>query len=227
MSEADLARRYGSIGLRIARLARADDTRPVNPRDSAKSVSAETTLETDVSDPHTLKAILRRLSERVSQRLKKAELAGVTVTLKLKTGDFRTRTRSRQLADPTRLADRIFQAGSHLLERETDGTRYRLIGIGVSDFVDPRLADPDDLVDPASAKRAAAEAAIDRIRDRFGNPAVETGLVFGEIAATRTKGQARLIPPRSGAGDRRIVPFLGPPNRGWRVALDRPLKSSD
>ncbi|SDB16443.1 DNA polymerase-4 [Bauldia litoralis] len=187
MSETDLARRYGSIGLRLARLARADDTRAVNPRDGAKSVSAETTLETDVSDPHKLKAILRKLSERVSQRLKKAELAGRTVTLKLKTGDFRTRTRSRQLVDPTRLADRIFQAGFHMLERETDGTRYRLIGIGVSDFDDPLLADPDDLVDTGSAKRARAEAAIDRIRDRFGNPAVETGLVFGEIRTNRAK----------------------------------------
>lgn len=111
------------------------------------------------------------------------------MTLKLKTGDFRTRTRSRQLADPTRLADRIFQAGFHMLEHETDGTRYRLIGIGVSDFDDPLLADPDDLVDTGSAKRARAEAAIDRIRDRFGNPAVETGLVFGEIPTNRAKPQ--------------------------------------
>ena len=107
------------------------------------------------------------------------------MTLKLKTGDFRTRTRSRQLADPTRLADRIFQAGSHMLAREADGTRYRLVGIGVSDFADPRLADPDDLVDPAASRRRAAEAAIDRIRDKFGNPAVETGLVFEEEAGRR------------------------------------------
>jgi DNA polymerase IV len=182
MSEADLARRYGVIGLRLARLARAEDSRGIDPHGGAKSISAETTLETDVSDPHRLKAILRALSERVSERLKKAGLAGTTVTLKLKTADFRTRTRSRQLADPTRLADRIFQAGSHMLARETDGTRYRLVGIGVSDFTDPRLADPDDLVDPSASRRRAAEAAIDRIRDKFGNPAVETGLVFEEEA---------------------------------------------
>ncbi|MCB1494890.1 MAG: DNA polymerase IV [Bauldia sp.] len=183
MRESDLARRYGSIGLRLSRLANAEDSRPVNPDGVAKSVSAETTLDTDVSDPHKLKAILRQLSEKVSRRLKKAGIAAVTVTLKLKTSDFRIRTRSRQLTDPTRLAERIFQAGAHMLEREADGTRYRLVGIGVSDFVDPRLADPADLVDPASGKRAAAEAAIDRIRDRFGNLAVETGLVFDEKPA--------------------------------------------
>lgn len=187
MDEADLARRYGSIGLRLARLARAEDDRRVDARGGAKSVSAETTLETDIADFETLKAILRRLSEQVARRLRKADLAGSTITLKLKTGDFKTRTRSRQLPDPTRLADRIFKAGSHLLERETDGTRFRLIGIGMADFADPRLADPVDLVDPDAAKRAAAEAAMDQIRDRFGNPAVETGLVFGQSPTRRDK----------------------------------------
>ncbi|WP_421723923.1 DNA polymerase IV [Bauldia sp.] len=180
MDEADLARRYGSIGLRLARLARADDSRNVDPRSGAKSVSAETTLENDIADPHALRAILRTLSERVSRRLRRADLAGATVTLKLKSADFKLRTRSRQIGDPTQLADRIFSAGSHMLDKEADGTLFRLVGIGVSDFADPDLADPDDLVDEAATKRAAAEAAMNRIRDRFGNPAVETGLVFGE-----------------------------------------------
>ena len=81
--------------------------------------------------------------------------------LKLKTQDFRIRTRNRQLGDPTRLADRIFQTGLHLLEKETDGTRYRLIGIGVSDLSDADKADPPDLVDLQSRKRALAEGAID------------------------------------------------------------------
>ena len=178
MGESDLARRYGSMGLRLARLSHARDTRSVEPRGEAKSVSAETTFDTDISDPHALKAVLRALAEKVSRRLKRAELAGLTVTLKLKTADFRIRTRSRQLSDPTRLADRIFTAGADLLSREADGTRYRLLGVGVSEFVDPRLADPDDLVDPGARKRAAAEAAIDRLRERFGNRAVELGLIF-------------------------------------------------
>ncbi len=179
MDAAELGRRYGTMGFRLARLSRGDDRRSVDPRGEAKSVSAETTFETDLAEPHELQAILRALSEKVSRRLKRAGLAGVVVTLKLKTADFRLRTRSRHLADPTQLADRIFQTGSDLLAREADGhTRFRLIGIGISEFADPRLADPTDLVDPAAAKRAAAEAAVDAIRDRFGNRAVELGLVF-------------------------------------------------
>ncbi len=181
IGEAELARRYGSIGLRLYRLSRGDDRRKVDPRGEAKSVSAETTFDTDLADPHELKAILRALSEKVSRRLKKAGLAGGVVTLKLKTADFRLRTRSRHLPDPTRLADRVFQAGADLLAREADGkVRFRLIGIGVAEFADPRLADPTDLVDPGAGKRAAAEAAIDTIRDKFGTRAVELGLVFDD-----------------------------------------------
>ena len=178
MDQAELGRRYGAMGLRLWHLALADDRRQVEPRGEAKSVSAETTFETDLAGLDDLRPILRTLAERVSRRLKKAGLAGRIVTLKLKTADFRIRTRSRQLADPTQLADRIFREGADLLAREIDGTRFRLLGIGISDFADPRLADPLDLVDTDAAKRAAAEAAIDAIRGRYGTAAVELGLVF-------------------------------------------------
>src|SRR5262249_34537589 len=117
MDDADLARRYGAMGLRLARLARADDRRSVDAGGEVKSISAETTFETDIADPHALKAILRSLSEKVSRRLKKAGIAGRNVTLKLKTTDFRIRTRSRQLVHPTLLADRIFTTGAELLAR--------------------------------------------------------------------------------------------------------------
>ena len=178
MDETELGRRYGSIGLRLARLSRARDTRTVEPHGEAKSVSAETTFNSDIADAHELRAILRALSEKVSRRLKRSGIAGLTVTLKLKTIDFKIRTRSRQLSDPTQLADRIFATGADMLAAEADGTLFRLIGIGVSEFVDPRHADPDDLVDTGARKRAAAEAAVDEIRDKFGNRAVELGLIF-------------------------------------------------
>ncbi len=98
-----------------------------------------------------MRPILRRLAEKAAGRLKRAELAAHTVTLKLKTADFRIRTRARPLSDPTRLADRIFRAAEDLLAREVDGTAFRLIGVSLSQFADPALADPDDLLDPAAA----------------------------------------------------------------------------
>ena len=177
MDPTDLARRYGAMGLRLAQLCQGKDDRKVTPHRGAKSVSAETTFNTDISSFDTLRPILRDLSEKVSRRLKKADLAGRTVSLKLKTENFKIITRARQLADPTQLADRIHRAGEDLLKKETDGRRFRLIGIGVSDFSDSRHADPQDLLDESAGRRKMAELAMDTLREKFGRSSVELGLV--------------------------------------------------
>ncbi|PKA41064.1 DNA polymerase IV [Rhizobium sullae] len=179
MEETDLMRRYGSIGQRLARLSRGIDDRKVHLNDPAKSVSSETTFFDDISRYEDLVPILRSLSEKVSWRLKKSGIAGSTVVLKMKTADFKSRTRNRKLEDPTQLADRIFRTGIELLEKETDGTKFRLIGIGVTDLCDPARADPPDLIDQQSTRRAAAEAAMDKLREKFGKKTVETGYTFG------------------------------------------------
>jgi len=175
MERGDLLRRYGTMGDRLYHLARGEDDRRVVADRDSKSVSAETTFDADLAGADDLVPVLRALSEKVS-----AGLAGRTVVLKLKTHDFRIRTRNHQLEDPTRLADRIFQTGLHLLAREMDGTKYRLLGIGVSDLSDAEKADPPDLVDVRARKRALAEGAIDALRDKFGGKAVETGYTFGK-----------------------------------------------
>ena len=173
-----LATRYGSMGVRLFNLSRGIDDRAVSTGHRAKSISAETTFNADLSAEIDLVPILRRLSERVAERAKTKGLAGRTVVLKLKTASFRTRTRNRALDEPTQLADRIFRIGRQLLERELDGTKFRLIGIGISELGPDWRADPGDLLDPAARKRAQAEAAMDRIRTRFGREGVETGLTF-------------------------------------------------
>jgi DNA polymerase-4 len=180
MEEADLMRRYGAMGQRLYRLSRGIDDREVHLNDPAKSVSAETTFFDDISRHDDLVPIMRRLSEKVSKRLKSEDVAGQTVVLKLKTADFKSRTRNKRLEDPTQLADRIFRTGISMLERETDGTKFRLLGIGVTDLTDPARADPPDLVDVQAGRRAAAEAAMDKLREKFGAAAVETGYTFGD-----------------------------------------------
>ncbi|MDP9570597.1 UNVERIFIED_ORG: DNA polymerase-4 [Agrobacterium larrymoorei] len=179
MEETDLMRRYGTMGQRLYRLSRGIDDREVHTNEPAKSVSAETTFFNDISRYEDLVPVLRSLSEKVAWRLKKNATAGQTVVLKMKTADFKSRTRNKRLEDPTQLADRIFRTGLSLLERETDGTKFRLIGIGVTDLCDPAQADPPDLVDKTAGRRAAAEAAMDKLREKFGKGAVETGYTFG------------------------------------------------
>ncbi len=181
MEETDLIRSYGSMGMRLSRLSKGQDHRKVEGRGSAKSVSSETTFNTDMRSAEQLMPVLRRQAERVSKRLKASHIAGQTVVLKLKTADFKSRTRSTTLPDPTQLADRMFQVGRTMLEKELDGTRFRLLGIGVSDLQSDESADPGDLIDEDGAKRAAAERAMDSVRERFGGKAVELGLTFGNV----------------------------------------------
>jgi DNA polymerase-4 len=175
ISEVDLMRRYGQEGRRLARLARGIDDREVSPDRETKSVSSETTFERDIADFRALERILWSVTEDVSARLKNKELAGATVTLKLKTADFKIRTRARSLQSPTQLAHRIFAAARGLLEHEADGTRYRLLGVGLSVLANADEADPADLVD---GRAAQAEHAVDNVRARFGDDAVVRGLVF-------------------------------------------------
>jgi len=176
--ESDLMRRYGVEGRRLWRLSRGIDARDVNPERETKSISAETTFDEDIANFKPLEKILWSLSERVSARLKAKGIAGATVTLKLKTADFKIRTRARSLGEPTVLAARIFAAGRELLARETDGTRYRLIGIGLSQLSEAGKADAADLIDVSATRTAAAEHAIDKVREKFGRAAVVKGLVF-------------------------------------------------
>ncbi len=182
-SEADLIRKLGTEGQRLWRLANGIDVRRVSPERDTKSVSAETTFDTDIADAGELERRLLLLSEKVSARLKAASLSGGNVTLKLKTRDFKQRTRARSLSEPTQLAGRIFEAGRELLAREIDGTQFRLIGIGVGDLADADQADRGDLVDTGLAREKAKEAAIDSLRAKFGRGAIVRGLAFSGSSA--------------------------------------------
>jgi DNA polymerase-4 len=173
--EVELTRRYRAEGARLARLARGLDDRPVRAEREAKSISAETTFDHDLGDFRSLELQLWPLCEKVSARLKANLIAGSTVTLKLKTADFRIQTRAQSLAHPTQLAARIFGIGRELLAHESDGTMFRLIGIGVSSLADADGADFGDLIDRRTAE---AEQAIDRLRERFGDDAIIRGLAL-------------------------------------------------
>jgi DNA polymerase-4 len=176
LGERELAARYGRIGARLARLAEGIDDRAVVAHMPARSISAETTLARDEADAETLARILWPLCERVSAHLKEASLAAGSVTLKLKTSDFRLRTRSRRLADPTQLAETLFRTASPLLAGEADGTaRFRLVGVGADALVDARAADLPTLFDRDLGRPRRLEQAIDNIRGRLGDGSVRRG----------------------------------------------------
>jgi DNA polymerase-4 len=175
IDERDLVDRYGAIGHRLAALARGADERRVEPNAPAKSVSAETTFDLDLSDAARLAAEMWPLCERVAARLRHADCSARTVVLKLKSADFRILTRRHRLETPTQLAEVLYQAALPMLGREADGRRFRLIGVGGTDLTEAKEADPGDLLDPAGRRMAAIERVIETVRERLGADSIRRG----------------------------------------------------
>ena len=194
-TDKQMAERFGDNGLRLARLSRGEDNRPVNPVSERKSVSAETTFNTDISDAEKLKDKLWQVCLKTADRSKAKNLAGRTVTLKLKTAQFKSITRRRTLQQPVQLADAIFSALEPLLDAEMDGQKaYRLIGAGISGLSEP-VGDVADMLDHKSAKRGIAERASDLARAKFGPDAVTTGRGL-RLRQAKEKNIAKSLPSK-------------------------------
>jgi len=188
--ESGLVARYGETGRWLATMAEGRDERAVEPDREAKSVSAETTFNTDLGRLADLEIELWPLAEEVAERLKRQRLAGRSVHLKLKTSDFRLLTRQVSLPTGTQLAETLYRAAQALLAREVAENRqrrYRLIGIGAAELAEPGAAAVQaDLFSrpPGGAavddpKDAAVEKAIDAVRDKFGTTAIRKGRGMG------------------------------------------------
>jgi len=168
--------RHGAMGARLLKLARGEDARRVAPDAALKSISNETTFDTDVSDPELLDGHLWRMAEKAAGRAKAKGLAGRTVTLKLKRADFRLLTRRATPPEPVQLADRLYRLARPMLQREMNAGPFRLLGVGISDLVPESEAERSgDLLDPDAGRRGAAEKAADAIRERFGLGAILKG----------------------------------------------------
>ncbi|MBT7604699.1 MAG: DNA polymerase IV [Kordiimonadaceae bacterium] len=170
-----LVRDYGIMGERLYYFSRGDDRRNVIPIQKVKSVSNETTLDGDIANYKALKKHLWQLCEKLSARLKQKHLSAKTVTLKLKTSNFRSISRSVSISSPTQMAEILYTQGKFLLKPECSGLKYRLIGIGVSKFSNDQDADMPDLIDPVMDNKIKTEKAMDRIRDRFGSHIINKG----------------------------------------------------
>ena len=145
LSKAELTARFGKLGERLALYAQGSDDRRVTPDRPMKSLSAETTLARDTGSRDELGAIAWRLSERVAAELVVRGVAANSVTLKLKTSDFRILTRSRRLAYPTQRSSVLRACLAAMIDKEADGRRFRLIGVGVGGVGSAVGADPADL----------------------------------------------------------------------------------
>ncbi|WP_444453311.1 DNA polymerase IV [Rhodobacter capsulatus] len=171
-----LESRFGATGLRLYDLAQGLDQRRVVPDAEIKSVSHETTFDTDIADRDRLQDILWTMCEKAAARMKAKGLEGRTAVLKLRRADFSALSRQVKLEEPSQLADTLFRATQALLMALPEPGPFRLIGAGYSDLGPAGGRDPvGDLLDPQATTRAAAERAADAIRAKFGSDAIRLG----------------------------------------------------
>src|SRR5262249_9073397 len=158
----------GKPGRHLWKLAHGIDDRRVVPDRDAKSISHETTFAQDIEDLEVLRVWLLQLTEQVCRRLRRHQLAGRTVHLKIRFADFHTITRSRTLPEPTNITQEIWQAAAELFSRlPASHQPIRLLGLGVSGLhiETSRQADLFDGHD--REKQQKLDEVADRIHDRF------------------------------------------------------------
>ncbi|CCO22752.1 DNA polymerase IV [Maridesulfovibrio hydrothermalis] len=163
--------RFGERGLVLYEKGAGIDPTPVTLGGQMKSSSAENTFDDDVSDPHVLKTLLLKQSERIAADIRRKGLKGRTITLKIKFPDFRQITRSKTLDFRTSHSGTIYKTGCKLLDNEGRIGPVRLIGIGISNFENRSrqlslLDDPENPVD--DKKLDQLDKAVDQVRRKFG-----------------------------------------------------------
>jgi len=169
-----LRRTLGAAGDHFARLARGEDDRPVTPDAEAKSIGTETTFPVDVADLDELRRVLLQQVEQVARRLRRHDLAARTVTIKLRYGDFTTRTRSTTLDEPAETTEDLWRAAGGLLAAWSAGQHrpLRLLGVTATQLRGHAGRQLSLFPDPRRRRQQAVDRALDDIAERFGPDAI-------------------------------------------------------
>lgn len=166
----------GENGQDLFDLARGIDERDVFVNDEVKSVSHEHTFDKDISDKEEIYKTLLDLSERVSRRLRKSDLKGKTLTLKIRMQGFNTYTRAFTFGEKTNFADVIYKKAKELFDEfYPPGKKVRLLGVRISNFEELYVQE-SLFTDEHAQKDEKIHKAVDRIKDKFGEGAIHRGI---------------------------------------------------
>lgn len=171
VDQALLIRLFGSWGNQIYCLARGIDDRPVESIREAKSIGRETTFAYDLADRETLETILLELACDVGQSLRREQLKGKTITLKIRYEDFRTLSRSHTLSQATHLEDVIYTEARQLLSEISLQQPLRLIGITVSNLMNQEEGQLS-LFDESYQDQEKLVKVIDSILEKYGEKSI-------------------------------------------------------
>lgn len=168
---------FGDSGRHFWRLAQGLDDRRVIPDREAKSISTETTFEHDISDSQILRNCLLDLVDHLASRLRHASLRARTVELKIRSSDFRTRTRAQALPEASNGTDVLWQAASVLFAKSftREYSPVRLLGVGATRLTNETAVQRDLFETATRERQSALDQVVDSIRGQFGTGAIRRG----------------------------------------------------
>ncbi len=172
-----LEQRFGKLGTHAWKLAQGIDDRPVVPDREAKSISNETTFPADIDQMELLQSCLMELTEQVGRRLRRSELRGRTVHIKVRYHDFETITRSQTLATASSSTNELYQVASEMLTNRMPDRPLcaRLLGMGVSGLEGAEVQQRTLFDQPEEERDERLDEVTDQIKDRFGKRSVRRG----------------------------------------------------
>jgi DNA polymerase-4 len=165
-----LKQSFGNSGEHFWRLAQGIDDRLVVADREAKSLSHETTFAADIGDVDVLRAWLLDLTEQVAHRLRRNNMHGRTVNLKVRYANFDTITRSKSLSQPTNSTNILWSVVSELLNTQLPNRPLvvRLLGMGVSNLQQPKPVQQSLFAEEQNDRDTKLDDVADQIRNRFG-----------------------------------------------------------
>ena len=195
-----------AVAAHLAALAWGRDDRKVVPDTKDKSVGAEETFAADIGDPDVIRRELLRLAGRTAMSLRSSGSVAKTISVKLRRADFTTITRSRTLAEPTDVAQRIYAIARELYAASglADGTLLRLVGVRATGLSKATDAGTQLMLDQRPDSWRDAESAMDEISRRFGPGSVSPGTLV--TPASRESATSRPGSPQATAAGRPDYP---------------------
>jgi DNA polymerase-4 len=168
----------------LSALAHGIDPRPVEPDEVEKSISADRTLDEDLTAEADVCRELLRLAEEVGGRVRARRFAARTVGIKIRFADFRTVTRVRTLPNWTNATGEIYDTAVELYRAlHLDRPRIRLVGVKCEG-----LRNADDIAEQLTLDlageptdtpvRTGADSVVDAARARFGSAVLRPGTLL-------------------------------------------------
>jgi DNA polymerase IV len=182
LPEAALLKAVGKFAYTLLEYAKGRDDSPVVSHTDAKSISSEETFEENTNDLEVLRKVLLVQAEEVGRRLRKNDLKGSTVTLKLRRADFVRITRSISFSEASDSTNTLYGHALRLLEAVDLSEKFRLIGVAISGFAKTQSAAAQMKLFGGESRRDESwrevEKAMDSIKDRFGREAIKRGTLI-------------------------------------------------